>query len=161
MRAEIRRTAQGLFAQHGFEAVTIADIATAADVAVQTVFNHFATKEELFFDERTPWVDGPAESVRSRRPDQGPLTALHEHTAGWIREAADRSGSEERRTYVRALAASTGLRAFELGLEQRAEKRLAAALVEAWSEDPGAGTEGRDIDIRMAADLTAALWVAG
>jgi hypothetical protein len=57
-REHVRRTAQQLFAERGFDAVTIADIAAAADVAVQTVFNHFATKEELFFYDRTPWRDG-------------------------------------------------------------------------------------------------------
>ena len=56
----------------GFDAVTIADIARESDVAVQTVFNHFATKEELFFDGRTSWVDGPAEAVRSREPSVPP-----------------------------------------------------------------------------------------
>src|SRR4051812_49813417 len=103
MRAEIRRTAQGLFAQHGFEAVTIADVAAAADVAVQTVFNHFPTKEELFFDERTPWVDGPAEAVRSRRPDRDPLAVLRGPTLQRVPEAAQGTHSEERRGYPAAL----------------------------------------------------------
>jgi AcrR family transcriptional regulator len=159
MRAEIRRTAQGLFAQHGFEAVTIADVAAAADVAVQTVFNHFPTKEELFFDERTPWVDGPAEAVRSRRPDRDPLAVLRGHTVQWIREAAEGTDSEERRSYLATLMGSSSLMAFELGLEQRAEKALSTALAEVWSACPSAGR--RALDIRLAADLTAALWFAG
>ena len=57
-RALIRDTARRLFAERGFEAVTTADVAAAADVAVQTVFNHFSSKEELFFDGRTPWSRG-------------------------------------------------------------------------------------------------------
>jgi len=67
-REQIRTVAHRLFADVSFTAVTIADIAREADVAVQTVFNHFATKEELFFDGRTPWVEGPAAAVRTRRP---------------------------------------------------------------------------------------------
>ena len=43
-REQILRVAQSLFAEHGFDAVTISDVANGADVAVQTVFNHFATK---------------------------------------------------------------------------------------------------------------------
>ena len=43
--------------------VTLTDVAREADVAVQTVFNHFATKEDLFFDGRAPWVDGLAAAV--------------------------------------------------------------------------------------------------
>ena len=64
-REQIRRVAHRMFAERGFETVTIADIAAGADVAVQTVFNHFATKEELFFADRADWVDGAAEAVRS------------------------------------------------------------------------------------------------
>lgn len=36
--------------EHGFDKVTIDDIASAADVARKTVFNHFARKEDMFFD---------------------------------------------------------------------------------------------------------------
>src|SRR3712207_9197491 len=76
-RTLIRETAQRLFAERGFEAVTIADIASAADVAGQTVFNHFPTKEDLFFDGHTPWVDGASEAGRPRTPGTGPLAPLH------------------------------------------------------------------------------------
>src|SRR3712207_4046239 len=75
-RALVLETAQRLFSERGFDAVTIADIASTADVAVQTVFNHFATKEELFFTGRTHWVDGPAQAVRSRPDGVPPLAAL-------------------------------------------------------------------------------------
>src|SRR3712207_9515451 len=76
-RTLIRETAQRLFAERGFEAVTIADIATAADVAVQTVFNHFPTKEDLFFDGHTPWIEGAAEAVRAPGPGLAPPEGLH------------------------------------------------------------------------------------
>ncbi|WP_324275584.1 helix-turn-helix domain-containing protein [Blastococcus brunescens] len=78
-RVHVRTVAQRMFAEGGFDAVTIADIARGADVAVQTIFNHFATKEELFFDGRIPWVDGPADAVRRRPPGTSPLTALRRH----------------------------------------------------------------------------------
>src|SRR3954463_5336362 len=74
-RELIRDVAQSLFDERGFESVTIAEIARDADVAVQTVFNHFATKEELFFDGRVPWLEGPAAAVAGRG-QVPPLTAL-------------------------------------------------------------------------------------
>lgn len=148
--------AQRLFAERGFDAVTIADVATAADVAVQTVFNHFASKEELFFDERTPWVDGPAEAVRTRACGVSPLAALRRFVVEYVRAAVATTNTEERRCYIATLQASPGLRAFELSLLQRAESRLAAALAEAWSQD---ATFPADLDVRVAASLTAAMWV--
>jgi AcrR family transcriptional regulator len=48
-RKLIAETARALFVEHGFERVTIAQIARAADVAEQTVFNYFPTKEDLVY----------------------------------------------------------------------------------------------------------------
>jgi AcrR family transcriptional regulator len=49
-RQRISDQATRLFEAHGFEAVTLAEIAAASDVSVKTVINHFGAKEELFFD---------------------------------------------------------------------------------------------------------------
>src|SRR4051812_50104222 len=77
-REEIRTAARAMFAARGFEAVTIAHIAAAADVAVQTGFNHFATKEDLFFDGPTPWVEGAA-AAGPPRPGAGPPPVAAPH----------------------------------------------------------------------------------
>jgi AcrR family transcriptional regulator len=155
-RAQIRRSAQRLFAERGFDAVTIADIADAADVAVQTVFNHFATKEDLFFDGYTPWVEGSADAVRSRPAGETPLAALHAFTQALFADITARSDTGERRRYVAVLNESPALLAYELRLLQRAEAGLCAALTEAWTAD----RDRSAADVRVSAALTAALWVA-
>lgn len=49
-RAAIAAGAAELFARNGFRAVTMVEVAAAAEVSEQTVYNHFPTKESLVFD---------------------------------------------------------------------------------------------------------------
>jgi AcrR family transcriptional regulator len=47
MRALIAQTALGLFAEKGFDATTIDEVAVAAGVSRRTLFNYFKSKEDL------------------------------------------------------------------------------------------------------------------
>ena len=49
-RLRISDIATGLFLERGFDEVTVAEVARAADVSVKTVFNYFGSKEDLIFD---------------------------------------------------------------------------------------------------------------
>jgi AcrR family transcriptional regulator len=155
----IRTVAHAMFAEQGFDSVTIADIAQAADVAVQTVFNHFATKEQLFFDGRTPWVDGAAEAVRNRPLSISALDALCSYLAGVADSMVSDLGSTERGSYIATLEASDALCAYERELIIECERRLTAALLEAWTcrlhRDPTAPADPETV-----APLTAATWLA-
>ncbi|TFV90332.1 TetR/AcrR family transcriptional regulator [Blastococcus sp. CT_GayMR16] len=155
-RELIRSVARRLFDENGFEAVTIADIARASDVAVQTVFNHFATKEDLFFDGRTPWVDAPAQAVRLREASVAPLTALRSQLVDLVAELVGSLRCPERRRYIATLDASEALRAYERGLVHRSEEQLRQALLEAWSADDAISPSDPD----AASRLIAAVWLA-
>src|ERR1700679_3045734 len=65
-RVLIAETAMGLFAGRGFDQVTVAEVAEAAEVGVSTVFNYFPTKEDLFFDRQQDVVEHLGRVVRAR-----------------------------------------------------------------------------------------------
>ncbi|HEU4973849.1 MAG TPA: TetR family transcriptional regulator [Baekduia sp.] len=67
-RAAIAATARRLFAERGFDAVTVAEVAAAADVSEKTVFNHFATKEDLAFAGREEGIAQFVTAIAERPP---------------------------------------------------------------------------------------------
>jgi len=163
-RAEIRTAAQRLFAERGFDGVTSADVAAAAGVAVQTVFNHFGSKEDLFFDGRTPWVEGMADAVVGRAPGTDPLTALRGYLTADIETLFDQESRGENRSYIEVLTRSPALQARERALVDVAAQRLSAALIDAIPADNYAGVAQRADPVRaeVLGHLGAALFlVAG
>jgi AcrR family transcriptional regulator len=67
-REAIAATARRLFAERGFDAVTVAEIAAAADVSEKTVFNHFPTKEDLAFAGREQGLVRLVADITERPP---------------------------------------------------------------------------------------------
>jgi AcrR family transcriptional regulator len=85
-RAAIVQAAVDLFAQHGFEAVTVDDIALAANVSRQTVFNYFSSKEQMLFDRDEEVEAALLAAVRDRANGVSLVDAFRAHTrAFWIR----------------------------------------------------------------------------
>ncbi|MFI6173185.1 TetR/AcrR family transcriptional regulator [Nocardia sp. NPDC051052] len=75
-RENISHQATRLFLEHGFDKVTIADVAVAAQVAKMTVTNYFPRKEDLALDLHDVFVDQLARVVREREPGESALAAL-------------------------------------------------------------------------------------
>jgi AcrR family transcriptional regulator len=75
-RQAISDVATGLFLERGFEAVTIADIAAAAQVAKMTVTNYFPRKEDLALDLQEAFIGSLARTVADRADGESALTAL-------------------------------------------------------------------------------------
>src|SRR3954467_432077 len=76
-RREISDVATRLFQRDGFEAVTLAQIANAADVSVKTIFNYFGSKEDLYFDRAAEMRNSLVSTVRDRAAGTSVLDALH------------------------------------------------------------------------------------
>ena len=66
VRQKISNVATAMFLAHGFEHVTIAQIAAACEVSEQTVFNYFPTKESMFLDRSESMITAVADAVRER-----------------------------------------------------------------------------------------------
>lgn len=74
-RDAIFAAAQTLFSTRGFDDVTVAEIADAANISVKTLFTYVGAKEELLFSGRPAVLDAIVEAVRNRRLGQTPLVA--------------------------------------------------------------------------------------
>ncbi len=74
-RARILEVAGRLFEQHGYDAVTVAEIADAADVSVKTLFVYFRSKEDLAVAD-TGLLDAVVTAVRDRAPRITPAQAV-------------------------------------------------------------------------------------
>jgi AcrR family transcriptional regulator len=75
-RQQIAGVAMRLFVQRGFDHVTVAEIAAEAGVSEKTVFNYFATKEDLFFDEVPERLRLLADGIRNRPVEETVLHAM-------------------------------------------------------------------------------------
>lgn len=85
-RAAIVQAAADLFAKHGFESVTVKDVAQAADVSRQTVFNYFSSKEQMLFDRDDEVEAALLAAVRDRPSGVSLVGAFRAHTrAFWTR----------------------------------------------------------------------------
>jgi AcrR family transcriptional regulator len=86
-RQHIAMTAVRLFLERGFDDVSVAEIADAADVSKVTVFNYFPSKTDMVF-ELAETAD-PAGAVRDRLPGETPLDAIRHYYNGALERRAE------------------------------------------------------------------------
>ncbi|MEU5995344.1 TetR/AcrR family transcriptional regulator [Spirillospora sp. NPDC047418] len=137
-RRRISDIATGLFMTRGFDNVTIADVARTADVSVNTVFNYFKTKEDLFFDRQDEIIEATGRDFRDRRPGEGAAALFRrrffEGLDARAYQTAFHEGSE---VWSRTVRDSPALTARSRQMMRRAEDHLARLL----AEDTGAGPD--------------------
>ena len=130
-RQRISDVATGMFMQRGFDGVTIAEIAEAADVSVNTVYNYFPVKEDLFFDREEEMVDRPSRIVRNREPGESAAGALLDGMRRDIRDRSLYAGmTEGYNEFMRCVRESPALLARLMVMHQRTADRLRQTLQE-------------------------------
>ena len=98
-----------LFAEHGFDDVTMADIATAADVARATVFNYFGSKHALdrsAHRDRARGLPRHARRRARRRRRRRRPTCCASSSSRWP-SASSRSGASSAASSARSRASSS------------------------------------------------------
>lgn len=139
-RQYISDVATGLFVERGFDAVTVAEIAAAADVSVNTVYNYFPAKEDLFFDRSEGVVDRMSRWVRGRAPGESAAVAVLRELREEIETVSPRVGlMDGYSAFMRVVHAAPALRSRLWAIQQDVHDNLTATLREvtgAGDDDP-------------------------
>jgi AcrR family transcriptional regulator len=130
-RAALADAALTLFTERGFDQVTVAEVAAAAGVSVNTAFNYFPTKEDLFFDRQGEVEGRLAGWVQDRMRGRSPSQAVRDGVLRALAEGDPTIGlSPEAEVFWRTIDASPALRARAREISERSEAALTAALAE-------------------------------
>jgi AcrR family transcriptional regulator len=79
-REDIAAAAMALFTERGFDAVTVAEVARAADVSEKTVFNYFPAKEDLIVHRGKELTQALIDAVRETTPGGSVITPFRRMT---------------------------------------------------------------------------------
>ena len=129
-RRAIAEAARRLFADRGFEAVTVAEWAAAADVSPATGFNYFRTKEDLFYSGMEAFEAELLGAVRARAPGESALEAFRRVIVAGSARLADESTGDVVARAAATVSASPALQVRELELHERCAVALAELLAE-------------------------------
>jgi AcrR family transcriptional regulator len=134
-RQLIADTARGLFMERGFEAVTVAEIARAAEVAEKTVFNYFPTKEDLVYGRMEAFEAELLATIRGREPGESVLAAFARFVLEPRGLLAQPDADEGMKSITRMITASPAL----LAREQQIFARFTDSLARLIAEETGTG----------------------
>ncbi|MEK2491482.1 helix-turn-helix domain-containing protein [Kitasatospora purpeofusca] len=123
-RQKIADTALRLFLERGYDAVGIRDVAAEADVAVTTVFAHFASKEALVFEQDQDFEQRLVRAVTDRAPHEALVPALHRE----IRALVHHCTADGAAPIWHLIDTSPALRQYEETMRLRHAESLATAI---------------------------------
>ncbi|TXS38086.1 TetR/AcrR family transcriptional regulator [Streptomyces sp. OR43] len=130
-RQYLSDVATGLFLERGFDAVTIAEIARAADVSVNTVYNYFPTKEDLFLDRSQGVVERLSRYVRGRDKGESAADAVLRELRVQVEGVSPTVGlMEGYERFMRVIEGADSLKARLWHIQQEALQHLEGTLEE-------------------------------
>ncbi|MGW7068043.1 TetR/AcrR family transcriptional regulator [Streptomyces sp. NPDC054855] len=135
--SRIWRVAVDLCSERGFDHVSVAEIAEAADVSKMTVFNYFGTKEGAIVSPMEEHVGDPARAVRERQPGESAVAAMRGQFLGQIaaRDPSIGLSGDPRALKVRQLISETPTLAHRMVIFHMRSVQLLADALAAETDD--------------------------
>lgn len=127
-RERIADVAAGLFAERNYEAVSILDVARAADVSDQTVYNYFPAKQDLVLDRVDEFLNRYRQVVLERGEGVSPASALRPLVEEDIDRYRHADPKLARGKFPAQCVESTVLRRFALEFRERQVDTVSAAI---------------------------------
>jgi AcrR family transcriptional regulator len=141
-RQLILETAARLFAERGFESVTVAEIARSADVSEVTVFNYFPSKEDLVFGGMEFFEEKLISAVRGREAGESVLAAFRRPVLDGCKDLAMEETAERISRAGTLINSSPALQVREREVATRYTQLLAQVLAE------GTGMTPDDVELQ-------------
>ena len=151
-RQEIYRAAMELFLARGFDAVTVEEICTAADVARGTFFLHFPTKDAILLEYGTQVAQELEEVLRTH---QGGAAAALGRILTFLTERATQQA-----TVVQLLVREVMTRPTALADATQQSRNLGHVFADIIRQGQYAGEFRRDIDPRLASAVVTSSYFA-
>ncbi len=138
----IAEAARRLFFERGFEATTVSEVAREADVAEQTVFNHYPTKEDLFYSGLEAFEAELLAAVSGRERGESALSAFARFvlTPRGLLAMEDTDSDEADRQLQRITRVVTDSPAL-LAREREIFARYTASLAQLLADETGASSD--------------------
>jgi AcrR family transcriptional regulator len=129
-RYRLGDVAARLFADRGYDAVSMSDVARAANVSEQTVYNYFPTKPDLVLDRDDEIRERLRRAVRDRPAGSTPADALREIVLDDIGRFLGEDASLAKGEFPALSLQSPVLRRFALESRERQTIAIASAILE-------------------------------
>ena len=160
-RAELEEAALRLFDERGYDAVTVEDIAAAADVSRRTFFRYFPGKEDVFFGDQKERAEQLRQALAACPRQEPPLSALRH--AVLVMTADIELDREQLLRRARIMAATPSLYA-RSQVQQRSGEQFVAELMAEWlGVDPAVDLRPGIVAAASLATIRVAFnaWLAG
>ena len=127
-RERIADIAAGLFAERGYDGVSVLDVARTANVSDQTIYNYFPAKHDLVLDRADEFRELYGQAVLDRPEGSSPANALRPLVAADIDRYRGDDARLSRGQFAVLCRESGVLRRFALELREQQADRVVAAL---------------------------------